>query len=97
MSGAAPGGRASRSPVRIRRPASEGGCQHALDRARTAARREAGLEDRVAFTVADASRLDGGPYDLVCLFECLHDMPGPSTPFSRPRAPRGGAAVLVAT
>lgn len=39
--------------------------------------REAGLEGRVSLTVADAAHLDAGPYDLVCFFECLHDMPRP--------------------
>ena len=58
--------------------------------------REAGLEDRVAFTVADASHLDGGPYDLVCLFECLHDMPRPVDALLRARALLAeGGAVLV--
>jgi 2-polyprenyl-3-methyl-5-hydroxy-6-metoxy-1,4-benzoquinol methylase len=38
---------------------------------------ESGVADRVTFTVGDAAHLEGGPYDLVCFFECLHDMPRP--------------------
>lgn len=38
---------------------------------------EAGVGDRVAFEVADADALPGAGYDLVCLFDCLHDMGDP--------------------
>jgi SAM-dependent methyltransferase len=36
-----------------------------------------GLADRVEFTVASASTFDG-TYDLVCFFDCLHDMGDPA-------------------
>jgi SAM-dependent methyltransferase len=39
---------------------------------------EAGVADRVRFSLADATRgLDGGPYDVVIAVECVHDMPRP--------------------
>ncbi len=58
--------------------------------------REAGLEDRVTFRVADAAHLDDGPYDLVCFFECLHDMPRPVDALRRAREHLAeGGAVMV--
>jgi len=38
---------------------------------------EAGLAERVRFDVASAQTFDGGPYDLVTSFDCLHDMGDP--------------------
>ncbi len=68
---------------------------HSIELARRHAR-EAGLEERVTFAVADASHLDGGPYDLVCFFECLHDMPRPVDALRRASERlAGGGAVLV--
>jgi hypothetical protein len=69
---------------------------HSVELARRHAR-EAGMQDRVTFSVADAAHLDGGPYALVCFFECLHDMPRPVDALARARerlVERG--AVLVA-
>jgi SAM-dependent methyltransferase len=45
----------------------------------TARRRaeEAGVADRVRFETADASTQPGGDYDLVTMFDCLHDMGDP--------------------
>jgi 2-polyprenyl-3-methyl-5-hydroxy-6-metoxy-1,4-benzoquinol methylase len=37
----------------------------------------AGVSDRVAFEVASAATFDGGPFDLVTSFDCLHDMGDP--------------------
>jgi 2-polyprenyl-3-methyl-5-hydroxy-6-metoxy-1,4-benzoquinol methylase len=37
----------------------------------------AGLEDRVQFEAADVSELAHGAYDLVTMFDCLHDMGDP--------------------
>jgi SAM-dependent methyltransferase len=37
----------------------------------------AGVADRVRFEIADATDLPGGPYDLVTMFDCLHDMGDP--------------------
>ena len=39
--------------------------------------REAGLEDRLRFEVAPASSFPGTGYDLVTVFDCLHDMGDP--------------------
>jgi SAM-dependent methyltransferase len=38
---------------------------------------EAGVTDRVSFEVASAKELSGSGYDLVCYFDCLHDMGDP--------------------
>jgi SAM-dependent methyltransferase len=37
----------------------------------------AGVADRVRFEVSAAKALSGGPYDLVCVFDALHDMGDP--------------------
>ena len=38
---------------------------------------EAGVSDRVRFEVASASSFSGRGYDLVTMFDCLHDMGDP--------------------
>ena len=38
---------------------------------------EAGVGDRVRFEVAPAAAYTGGDYDLVTMFDCLHDMGDP--------------------
>jgi SAM-dependent methyltransferase len=47
-----------------------------IDRARERAA-AAGVDDRVRFEVASATDYPGGPYDLICHFDCLHDMGDP--------------------
>ena len=47
-----------------------------IERARKAAG-EAGVADRVSFEVAAAKEYPGVGYDLVCVFDCLHDMGDP--------------------
>jgi 2-polyprenyl-3-methyl-5-hydroxy-6-metoxy-1,4-benzoquinol methylase len=47
-----------------------------IERAKEAAK-EAGVEDRISFEVASAKDYPGGGYDLVCVFDCLHDMGDP--------------------
>src|SRR5271166_3973750 len=47
-----------------------------IDRARAGAR-AAGVEDRVSFEVASAKDFPGEGYDLVAMFDCLHDMGDP--------------------
>jgi SAM-dependent methyltransferase len=47
-----------------------------IERARELAR-DAGLSDRVRFGVAPAAAYPGEDYDLVCHFDCLHDMGDP--------------------
>ena len=69
--------------------------EHAVQLARKHAS-EAGMGDRVTFTVADAAHLDGGPYDLVCFFECLHDLPRPVDALRRAREglAEGGSVIV---
>jgi 2-polyprenyl-3-methyl-5-hydroxy-6-metoxy-1,4-benzoquinol methylase len=47
-----------------------------IKEARAAAER-AGVADRVTFEVASAKDFGGGPFDLVCVFDALHDMGDP--------------------
>lgn len=47
-----------------------------VEHARNAAR-EAGLDDRVSFEVARAQDFPGTDYDMVAMFDCLHDMGDP--------------------
>jgi SAM-dependent methyltransferase len=47
-----------------------------IEAARTAAA-EAGVQRRTRFEVASAQDFPGDGYDLVCLFDCLHDMGDP--------------------
>lgn len=39
--------------------------------------REAGVADRVSFQVATAKNYPGEDFDLICFFDCLHDMGDP--------------------
>jgi SAM-dependent methyltransferase len=48
-----------------------------IKRAREAAG-AAGLGDRISFAVASAKDFPGHDYDLVCVFDCLHDMGDPA-------------------
>lgn len=47
-----------------------------IDRARASAKQE-GMADRVSFGIASAKAVPAGKYDLICLFDCLHDMGDP--------------------
>jgi SAM-dependent methyltransferase len=48
---------------------------------------EAGVADRVTFVVGDAAQVDrGAPFDLVTVFEALHDMGDPVTTLRTARA-----------
>ena len=38
---------------------------------------ESGVDSQVSFEVAGAQSFPGGPYDLVTMFDCLHDMGDP--------------------
>jgi SAM-dependent methyltransferase len=50
--------------------------QASIEHARHAAE-QAGLAGRVSFEVAPAKEYPGDGYDLVCMFDCLHDMGDP--------------------
>ncbi|MFA1548148.1 class I SAM-dependent methyltransferase [Actinomadura chokoriensis] len=58
---------------------------------------EAGVAERVRFHHADAAAdLAGGPYDVLMLIECLHDMPRPVEVLSAMRrVAKPGAVTLV--
>ena len=58
----------------------------------------AGVADRATFARRDATAIaEGGPYDLVCIFEALHDMARPVEALAAARAALGpGGGVLVA-
>jgi SAM-dependent methyltransferase len=47
-----------------------------IERARAAAR-QAGVDERVSFEIASAKEYPGSGYDLVAMFDCLHDMGDP--------------------
>ena len=57
---------------------------------------EAGVGDRVSFAVAGANDFEG-EYDLVCLFDCLHDMGDPvgAARHVREQLAPGGTLLLV--
>jgi 2-polyprenyl-3-methyl-5-hydroxy-6-metoxy-1,4-benzoquinol methylase len=66
-----------------------------VERARQIAR-EDGLSDRVSFEVASAKTF-GGAYDLICIFDALHDMGDPvgAAAHIRQRLTPGGTFMLV--
>jgi SAM-dependent methyltransferase len=68
----------------------------AIERARRSAD-ERGLADRVRFHAADPAEIDHGDgYDLVCAFECIHDMSQPVQVLAAMRGMAGGeGAVMV--
>jgi SAM-dependent methyltransferase len=57
---------------------------------------DAGLADRVRFDVASATTFDGS-YDLVCFFDCLHDMGDPvgACAHVRDHLAPGGTLMLI--
>jgi 2-polyprenyl-3-methyl-5-hydroxy-6-metoxy-1,4-benzoquinol methylase len=57
---------------------------------------EAGTTDRVTFEVADAKSYEG-TYDLICFFDCLHDMGDPVgiARYAREHLADGGTILLV--
>jgi 2-polyprenyl-3-methyl-5-hydroxy-6-metoxy-1,4-benzoquinol methylase len=67
-----------------------------IERARQLAE-EAGVADRVTFSLVDAGQLDrAGEYDLVAAFECVHDLPDPVAVLgAMRRLVRPGGTVLV--
>jgi SAM-dependent methyltransferase len=67
-----------------------------IDAARKAAE-DAGLSDRVSFEVATAKDYPGSGYDLVCFFDCLHDMGDPvgALEHVHETLAEGGAVMIV--
>jgi SAM-dependent methyltransferase len=56
---------------------------------------DAGVGDRVRFETADAADLAGGPYDLITMFDCLHDMGDPGAAARAARRALAGDGVLM--
>ncbi|QRM34315.1 class I SAM-dependent methyltransferase [Microvirga sp. VF16] len=58
---------------------------------------EAGVEERVSFEVANADEYVGRDYDLICFFDCLHDMGRPvdAMHHARTAMARDGAIMLI--
>jgi ubiquinone/menaquinone biosynthesis C-methylase UbiE len=59
--------------------------------------REAGVNDRVTFEVTDAKSYPARDYDLICFFDCLHDMGRPveAAEYARKCLADGGTVLLV--
>jgi 2-polyprenyl-3-methyl-5-hydroxy-6-metoxy-1,4-benzoquinol methylase len=58
--------------------------------------KDAGVAN-VQFQVADAASYDGGPYDVIAFFDCLHDMANPAAAAAHARAmlaPDGRAMIV---
>lgn len=49
---------------------------HSIETAKERAK-DAGVDDRASFHVASAKEYAGNGYDLICFFDCLHDMGDP--------------------
>ncbi len=67
-----------------------------IEAARESARR-AGVADRVTFAVADSRGYPADGYDLVCFFDCLHDMGDPEGALAHAAAALapGGTVMMV--
>lgn len=56
---------------------------------------EAGVQDRVTFETATAQAFPGDGYDLVCFFDCVHDMGDPVGALSHARQVLGPDGVIM--
>ena len=58
---------------------------------------DAGVADRVRFAVAKSTEFPAGPYDLICYFDCLHDMghPDRALNYARNVLAKDGSVLLV--
>jgi SAM-dependent methyltransferase len=70
----------------------EASIRHARDAANAA-----GVSDRVTFEVSDAQHIPDRKYDLICFFDCLHDMGDPVGAAKRAAEvlADGGSALIV--
>ncbi|NVK40264.1 MAG: class I SAM-dependent methyltransferase [Oceanospirillaceae bacterium] len=59
--------------------------------------RDAAVSDRVSFTLSDALEYPGPGFDLICFFDCLHDMGDPvgAARHAAERLNEGGTVMLV--
>ncbi len=67
-----------------------------IDHARLAAQ-AAGVSDRVSFQVTDAAAIPDEQFDLICFFDCLHDMGNPTGAAARASQvlAKDGSALIV--
>jgi SAM-dependent methyltransferase len=65
-----------------------------IDRARALAVQE-GVADRVSFEVGFADDYPGADLDLVCLFDCLHDMGDPAAALRHIRSTLAGDGTVL--
>lgn len=65
-----------------------------IEMAKTRAK-EAGVSDRVDFQVANATSFSGEGYDLVCFFDCFHDMENPLAAAKHARAKLAADGTLM--
>jgi 2-polyprenyl-3-methyl-5-hydroxy-6-metoxy-1,4-benzoquinol methylase len=56
---------------------------------------DADVDDRVDFEVADVARLDGGPYDIIWLFDVFHDLGDPAGAASHVRGQLSEDGILA--
>src|SRR5262249_28261864 len=70
--------------------------QPSIETARKAAA-DAGVSRRTRFEIANATDFDGTGFDLICLFDCLHDMGDPvgAARHSRQALTSDGALLVV--
>ena len=65
-----------------------------IKRAKTLARQR---DLNIDYKTRTAAELDGGPYDLICFFDCLHDMGDPNAAIRRAKtqlAPNGSVLIV---
>lgn len=55
----------------------------------------AGVEESVTFEVGDAFTFDGGPFDVIWFFDCLHDFPDPVSAVANARSQLADDGILV--
>jgi SAM-dependent methyltransferase len=74
--------------VDIHQPSLDEGAKRAAD---------AGVSDRVTFVAGSATDYGGGPYDLICFFDSLHDMGDPlgAVVHARRQLAPGGTVLAV--
>ena len=62
-----------------------------------AAAKDAGVTDRIRFSVASATDFPGGDYALITFFDCLHDLPDPVGALTHSHAALapGGSVLIV--
>jgi SAM-dependent methyltransferase len=73
------------------------GIDYHRDSIETARKRaaEAGVSDRARFEMASAEGLPGGEYDLICFFDCFHDLGDPKGAAARAREALAPDGVLM--